>query len=128
MAAIKLVQGFISIMALLLIIVFVNGIMLGTGVAGDFGMLTNDDMNTEVGFDTGMSQMTTLETEPNMLTSLSANIKYANSLRQTVNTVISAGSILTQLPLVPAWVSTSMYLLTIAGSATLWYLMTGKKV
>ena len=39
MAAIKLVQGFISIMALLLIIVFVNGIMLGTGVAGDFGML-----------------------------------------------------------------------------------------
>ena len=82
----------------------------------------------EVGFDTGMSQMTTLETEPNMLTSLSANIKYANSLRQTVNTVISAGSILTQLPLVPAWVSTSMYLLTIAGSATLWYLMTGKKV
>jgi len=128
MAAIKLVQGFISIMALLLIIVFVNGIMLGTGVAGDFGMLTNEDMNTEVGFDTGMSQMTTLETEPNMLTSLSANIKYANSLSQTVNSVLCAGSIFTELPLVPAWVRTSMYFLTIAVSGTLWYLMTGKKV
>jgi len=125
---VNLVKGFISIMALLIILVFVQGVMLTTGVAGDFGMLTNENLAEEVGLDAGMSQLTTLETEPNALTSLTANIKFANDLRATVNIVMNAGTILTTLPLVPHWVGASMYLLTLGGSAVLWYLMTGKKI
>ena len=54
---VNLVKGFISIMALLIILVFVQGIMLSTGVAGDFGMLTNENLAEEVGLDAGMSQI-----------------------------------------------------------------------
>jgi len=128
MAKVEMVQGFVSIMALLLILVFVNATLSVTGVAADFGIGLNENLATESGFDTGLSQMSTLETEPNMLTSLSANIGYAKQIRVVVNAVQSATSILTTLPLVPAWVGQSMILLTVAGSMTLWYLISGKKI
>ena len=121
MAKVEMVQGFISIMALLLILVFVNATLSVTGVAADFGIGLNENLATEAGFDTGLSQMSTLETEPNMLTSLSANIGYAKQIRAVVNAVQSATSILTTLPLVPAWVGQTMIVLTVDGSATIRY-------
>ena len=96
--------------------------------AADFGIDNNDAFGTESGLSGGVDQMADIETEPNMLTSLAANIEFANQLRSVVNSVTSATSILTTLPLVPAWVGQSMLLLTIAGSATLWYLISGKKI
>tara|TARA_R100000700_G_C3176621_1_gene151599 strand:+ start:2558 stop:2944 length:387 start_codon:yes stop_codon:yes gene_type:complete len=128
MAKVEMVQGFVSVMALLLILVFANGVLGLTGVAADFGIDNNDSFGTESGLSGGVDQMADIETEPNMLTSLAANIEFANQLRSVVNSVTSATSILTTLPLVPAWVGQSMLLLTIAGSATLWYLISGKKI
>lgn len=126
---VQLVSSFVSIMAVLLLLVFVNGVLGVTGITGTFGLGTGaETLAVESGFDAGMSQMTQIETEPNMLTSLSANIKFANRIRLVVNSVTSANSILTTLPLVPWWVGDTMFILTVAGSVTLWYLISGKKL
>ena len=128
-ARVQFVHAFISIVAVLLILVFVNGLLYSTGITGAFGIGTGaQSLGVETGFDSGMSELTQIETEPNMLTSLSANVKYANKIRAVVNTASSANSVLTTLPLVPWWVGDSMLILSLMGVVTLWYLISGKKV
>tara|TARA_R110000824_G_scaffold317533_1_gene504718 strand:- start:380 stop:733 length:354 start_codon:yes stop_codon:yes gene_type:complete len=117
-------------MALMLIIVFVNTTLGLTGISGAFGVgYGAETFAVETGFDAGISQMTTIETEPNMLTSLTANLEYANQIRDAVNAVMGAGSVLVSLPLVPWWVgATNLLLLILGASVTIWYLISGKKI
>lgn len=130
MARINIVQSFVSLMALMLIIVFVNTTLGLTGISGAFGVgYGAETFAVETGFDAGISQMTTIETEPNMLTSLTANLEYANQIRDAVNAVMGAGSVLVSLPLVPWWVgATNLLLLILGASVTIWYLISGKKI
>tara|TARA_R110002110_G_scaffold348627_1_gene558742 strand:+ start:65 stop:454 length:390 start_codon:yes stop_codon:yes gene_type:complete len=129
MARVQFVSAFVSMLALLLILVFVNSTLGITGISGAFGVgYGAETFAVETGFDAGISQMTTIETEPNMLTSLTANLEYANQIRDAVNSAMGAGSILVSLPLIPWWVGGSFLLLTLMGSVTLWYLISGKKI
>ena len=128
-ARVQLVQAFISIMTVLLVLVAINSMLGLTGITASFGLGTGaTSLGVETGFDAGMSEMTNIETEPNALTSLSANVRYANKIRMTVNAATSANTVLTTLPLVPWWVGDALFVLTLAGTATLWYLISGKKV
>jgi|TARA_R110002020_G_scaffold12742_7_gene46494 hypothetical protein len=129
MAKIEIVGSFMTILLLMLFLITSSGAMYVSGISADFGMDASTDIGKAAGMTDAINDLETVETEPNMLQALSANIKMFQTVREVFAAVTNFTTVLVNLPLIPAWVSFVSVTLTLVGSIfTGWYLITNKKV
>tara|TARA_R100001143_G_scaffold21406_2_gene22653 strand:+ start:15918 stop:16307 length:390 start_codon:yes stop_codon:yes gene_type:complete len=129
MAKIEFVGSFITILTIMIFIITASTALTLTGVAGDFGIDASTDLGNEAGVTVAVADLENMETEPNMLQALSANIKFFQNIRGLFDAVTNITGMLVNLPLVPAWVSKVSVTMVLLGSvATGWFLITNKKV
>jgi len=129
MAKIEFVGSFITILTIMIFIITASTALTLTGVAGDFGIDASTDLGNEAGVTVAVADLENMETEPNMLQALSANIKFFQTIRGLFDAVTNITGMLVNLPLVPAWVSKVSVTMVLLGSvATGWFLITNKKV
>lgn len=129
MAKIEFVGSFITILILMIFLITASAALTLTGVAGDFGIDASTNLGDEAGVTSAVQNLENMETEPNMLQALSANIKFFQTIRGLFDSLTNITSILVNLPLVPTWVaSVSVTMILLGSVATGWYLITNKKV
>jgi len=76
MAKIEFVGSFITILTIMIFIISASAALTLTGVAGDFGIDASTNLGDEPGVSVAVDNLENMETEPNMLQALSANIKF----------------------------------------------------
>jgi|TARA_R100001244_G_scaffold7940_1_gene10303 hypothetical protein len=129
MAKIEFVGSFITILTIMIFIITASAALTLTGVAGDFGIDASTNLGDEAGVTGAMVELESMDTEPNMLKALTANIKFFQTIRGLFDAVTNITGMLVNLPLVPAWVASVSVIMVLMGSvATGWYLITNKKV
>jgi|TARA_R110002020_G_scaffold181422_1_gene376388 hypothetical protein len=129
MAKIEFVGSFITILTIMIFIISASAALTLTGVAGDFGIDASTNLGDEPGVSVAVDNLENMETEPNMLQALSANIKFFQTIRGLFDSVTNITGMLVNLPLVPTWVASVSVTMVLLGSvATGWYLITNKKV
>ena len=129
MAKIEFVGSFITILILMIFLITASAALTLTGVAGDFGIDASTNLGDEPGVTVAVQELESMDTEPNMLKALTANIKFFQTIRGLFDSVTNITSMLVNLPLVPAWVASVSVTMVLLGSvATGWYLITNKKV
>lgn len=129
MAKIEFVGSFITILILMIFLITASAALTLTGVAGDFGIDASTNLGDEQGVTVAVEELESMDTEPNMLKALTANIKFFQTIRGLFDSVTNITGMLVNLPLVPAWVASVSVTMVLLGSvATGWYLITNKKV
>ena len=129
MAKIEFVGSFITILILMIFLITASAALTLTGVAGDFGIDASTNLGDEPGVTVAVQELESMDTEPNMLKALTANIKFFQTIRGLFDSVTNITGILVNLPLVPTWVASVSVTMVLLGSvATGWYLITNKKV
>jgi len=129
MAKIEFVGSFITILILMIFLITASAALTLTGVAGDFGIDASTNLGDEQGVTVAVEELESMDTEPNMLKALTANIKFFQTIRGLFDSVTNITGMLVNLPLVPTWVASVSVTMVLLGSvATGWYLITNKKV
>ena len=129
MAKIEFVGSFITILTIMIFIISASAALTLTGVAGDFGIDASTNLGDEQGVTVAVEELESMDTEPNMLKALTANIKFFQTIRGLFDSVTNITGMLVNLPLVPTWVASVSVTMVLLGSvATGWYLITNKKV
>ena len=129
MAKIEFVGSFITILILMIFLITASAALTLTGVAGDFGIDASTNLGDEAGVTSAVQNLEDMDTEPNRLQALTANIKFFQTIRGLFDSVINITGMLVNLPLVPTWVASVSVTMVLLGSvATGWYLITNKKV